>query len=187
MVQLTEDDTPWYNRGDLSEEERNAIRSYLENGEITNQYLRARKSLFSETLVSSENLDIFYLDQAIEKSQLHKNYQSYRGVSGEYGLKIMDNLLKGLTIISDPGYVSFTFDLSIAMDYANIFGVERIVFIIDCVPGEKALFIGGEESEILFPRDEKWQVFKVGQTTIWTPRITFIYLKRVICDKSNDI
>ncbi|HQA80888.1 MAG TPA: ADP-ribosyltransferase [Methanoregulaceae archaeon] len=184
METLSEEDIPWELREDLSDNEKRAIKDYLEEGIDINRCLRNPYGIQDPASFCSF---LFQLDKAITNSHLKNNYRVFRGVGGDYGSTIKANLTSGETVLNPEGYTSFSFDKIIALEYATQAGDDKILFIANCKEGENALFIGGDESEIIFPRGTRWMVTRMGVSRD-SPEVTFIYLERIIDNKNcNDV
>ena len=179
-----DDDIPWEIREDLSDIEKEAIKEYLDGGLDINRCLRNTYEIPDPAAFCSF---LFNLDKAITNSYLKRNYRVFRGIGGDYGTTINVRLSMGETVLDHDGYTSFSFDKIIALEYATQAGDNKIIFIAECKKGDNALFIGGEESEIIFPRGTRWMITRVG-TFRDSPEVTFIYLERIIDNKNcNDV
>jgi len=148
----------------------------LEYGEEINQALREPGGITN----SGDAATILNLEMAIARSRINTGYRLYRGVGGNYGTEILENLSRGRARIKTNEFSSFSYNRDRAYEYASLFGPESVVFITECSAGENTLFIGGDEEEIIFPRFQKWRITEAGISEILGTKTTFIYLERIL-------
>jgi len=87
-------------------------------------------------------------------------------------------VLNGVNVFKEFGYSSFTFDQSTAVRYALQCEDYRILYFYDSKIGERALFIGGRESEIVFPRKISWYIKEKRIIHYSDCTLTVIYLDK---------
>jgi hypothetical protein len=168
----------WDRRIDLSSQEKEAIRVYIEAGDYINSCLRGRTQIPKAFTPLFDRL-IQRLDSAITKSKIYRNCIIYRGISCEYVDELLEDIAQGRRELNDKAYLSFSEDPEIAKEFSSICKDRGVIFVVECQSGECALVIGGEESEIVFPRNMRWNIITTERKRCEDRSITFIYLEKI--------
>ena len=154
-----------------------AIREYIKNGRDINNVLRGSKPLDGSSTYTFFNT-VRILDKSINESRLKRTFRLFRGISGEYCQKLMEDIEKGTTSISDWGYASFSDDINVARNYALEKKPLGIIFVYESEVGEMALFVDEADCEILFPRKTKFVFIRIREEIIEGSKVIFIYVER---------
>lgn len=153
----------YLSRTDLTLEQKNSITEYKLNSSDFNGFLRKDDSiLFSNKKV----LDVIpHIDRAfeLELSRVPFELALFRGIPYDVAEKFVSNYA-----YLESGFVSTTFDLEQAYDYSKYFqesdchepspdGFVPILLVL-CNEGDKALYLGEWENEILLNRGLVWTI-----------------------------
>lgn len=171
------DDLPYGRRRDLTSSEIDTIKYYIDSGKEINSFLRGT-AYFEASLHVDLLRKAHIIDGIIKKSKLSKEYALFRGIYGAYAERVLDDVLNGINIFKEFGYSSFTFNNSIAMNIALQCEDYGIIYFYDSKIGESALFIGGRECEIVFPRKISWYIKEKRIIRYSNCTITVIYLDK---------
>ena len=179
----------WTRRRDLSAREIDAITEYMRAGTAINAFLRESVELPPDYRTEMRTF-VKTLDSVIYKSRIDRESiemlgklqgrerpHLYRGISGPYARKVLGAVQGGQDTIGDPGYPSFTGNLRTILDrLQSTAEKDAILFCTPCTSGETALFVGGEEFEVLYPRDTRWRI--LASEALPGRTIPCIYLSR---------
>ncbi|HNQ26028.1 MAG: ADP-ribosyltransferase exoenzyme [Euryarchaeota archaeon ADurb.BinA087] len=175
---------PWEDRDDLTPQEKEAVAFYLEYSSEVQYYLRHPRELSG--LEESPNFEalVHHLDNTICRSPISAGTLVYRGVRADYSKRLLFLLsidfaecndgFHSITpqIIRDLGFTSFT------MGAERLVSKKRedpkILLVHQTTSAENALFIGGEDAELLYPRAYPWLV--TGFTCSRRGRETMIFI-----------
>lgn len=140
---------------------------YLEFSPEVQHYLRNPRELAEGEEWPWFQALIHHLDTAISRSRALPGTLLYRGVrDGDFNRRILfllsadpgctDEVFHPITpqIIQDPGYTSFAGDAS-RIRVRSRDGL-RVLFVYRTGSADRALNLGGEDSELLFPRGAPW-------------------------------
>lgn len=179
----------------MDTDEKSAISHWIAFGFCINNYIRNHDFFeLLPSMVQHQIHDIIQsLDKIISKSvitfdqfqmivsfQKDPNPQLFRAIWGSYAKEITDKLDKKFSSIDpDPGFESWTANINIAKTkFINEKSRHNVIFITDCNVNEKALFLGTDAYEILFPRHTAWRIISHNVFEEDGRTITFIYVKK---------
>lgn len=151
--------------GKLTVQEQEAVDFFLEYRDTIQYLLRNPKNLEKEEEWSSFLVFLRNLDSALCKSSLDTNCLLFRGVGRNYAERLL--FLLDITarkgersgedftphIIQDPSYVTFSTRVE---DVLWKPGTSRLLFVYQGEPDDQARPLGGENPEVLFPRNARW-------------------------------
>jgi hypothetical protein len=153
------------NSVELTVQEQEAVDFFLEYRDTIQQFLRNPKDLEKEEEWASFLVFLRNLDSALCKSSLDTKCLLFRGVVGDYAERLL--FLLDITarkgersggdftphVIQDPSYVTFSTRVE---DVLWKPGTSRLLFAYQGEPDHQALPVGGENPEVLFPRNARW-------------------------------
>lgn len=167
---------PFTVRNDLTEEEKRALESYqdidspqhgwnlllpkgLKNKDcyVINNTLRSVSVRDSMDRHDRDIVDylILQIDSAIAKSDITEKVDVFRGLSDPSWLEYMD-VDSGFM---DDAYGSFTLDINVAAKFAGTNASNEKVFLVrELEKGNRAVYMGDKEEEMLIPRRRKYVV-----------------------------
>lgn len=158
---------PWQETGDLAPQEKEAVALYLGFSREVQHYLRHPRELADAEEWPWFQALVQHLDTAISRSHPPPGTLLYRGVrDGDFTRRILfllsvdpgctDGEFHPITpqIIQDPGYTSFAGEASRIPGRSGD-GL-RVLFVYRTGSPDRALYVGGKDSELLFPRGVSW-------------------------------
>ncbi len=157
---------PLEDRDDLTTQEKEAVAFYLEYSDEVQYYLRHPREL--NRLEESPHFEVLihHLDTTINRSSITPGTLVYRGVRADYSRRLLFLLsidpaecndgFHSITpqIIRDLGYTSFTTDADRLVSTKK--NNPKIVFVHQTTSPGNALYLGGEDAELLYPRAFPW-------------------------------
>ncbi|MDI6719717.1 MAG: hypothetical protein QMD46_08920 [Methanomicrobiales archaeon] len=160
----------WAERRDLSNREMDAIREWIRSGHGVNVYLRDPGQLPPEYRTGMRAY-VRALDSAIYRSRLDRESvdriravqggrapQVFRGMAGPDAGAVLERVRTGVERFRDAGYQPFTARRDVVTECIWSAAEPRVVFAVPCTVGETALYIGGSDHEVIFPRNTAWRV-----------------------------
>ncbi|PWR73851.1 ADP-ribosyltransferase family protein [Methanospirillum lacunae] len=153
----------YISRTDLSSKQKDSITQYKSNSTDYNVFLRNDDSIFQ---VNRTVYDIIAnIDRAfeLELSKIPFELELFRGIP----YSVAENIVSNYAYL-ESGFISTTFDLMEAYNYSKFFqnsqhhesspdGFIPILLIL-CEPGDKGIYLGNWEFEILLNRGQIWTV-----------------------------
>ena len=150
-------------RDDLTKEQKDSIFQYKLNSSDINTFLRKEGSILS---TDEKVLEIIpNIDNAFdsEHSKIPEDLFLFRGIPYDIAEEIIS-----YSAYMDSAYVSTTFDLELAYDYSKYFQDSNVhksspdgfipVLLILCDAGDRGIFLGDWECEILLQRAKVWTI-----------------------------
>jgi len=156
----------WEDRDDLTPQEKEAVAFYLEYSSEVQYYLRHPRELSG--LEESPNFEalVHHLDNTICRSPISAGTLVYRGVRADYSKRLLFLLsidpaecndgFHSITpqIIRDLGFTSFTTGAERLVSKKK--EDPRVLFVHQTTSTGNALYIGGKDAELLYPRGYPW-------------------------------
>lgn len=178
----------WDERDDLTPREKEAVALYLEySGEVQN-YLRHPRELAGREEWSWFQALIYHLDNAVDRSAVQPGDLIFRAVSDDFTRRLLfllsvdpvnciDEGFHSITphIIQDQGYTSFTKDAGRL--FVKSMKEARALFVYQTKSSDRALYLGGKDLELLYPRAFRWMTTGFDCITKGTMKQVFITLE----------
>lgn len=166
-----------------------SIQLWIAFGNWINLYHRNPGEITEESRLWVKNL-VSVLDTIIAKSVIPPEQLSaishdsnplfFRAVSGPYAKEIIDSVHAGVfSIEPNPNFESWTANIEAAK--RKITGGEspyNVIFISEYPNLEPAFYVGGEDYEILYPRNTSWRIITHSTRADHGKPISFVYVKR---------
>ncbi|HOW34520.1 MAG TPA: ADP-ribosyltransferase [Methanoregulaceae archaeon] len=153
-------------RDDLTPQEKEAVAFYLEYSNEVQYYLRHPRELSGLEESPHFQALVHHLDNTISRSSITPGNLVYRGVRADFSKRLLFLLsidpaecndgFHRITpqIIRDLGFTSFTTDAERLVSKKK--DDPKILFVHQTTPSGNALYIGGEDAELLYPRAYPW-------------------------------
>ena len=154
----------YQSRTDLTKEQKDSITAYKLNSSDYNEFLR--KDEYAILEINKQILDIIpNIDRAFESdlSRMPLDLELFRGIPYDVAEKIISNYA-----YLESGFVSTTFDLEEAYNYSKYFQDSQShesspdgfipILLILCDAGDKGIYLGDWENEILLNRGLIWTI-----------------------------
>ncbi len=180
----------WAARKDLSNRETEAILEWIRSGHGINAYIRDAGQLPPEYRTEMRAY-VRALDSAIYRSRLDRESvdriralqggsepQLFRGMAGPDAAAVLEIVRSGGERVEDAGYQPFTARMDVLTESIHRAAAPGLVFAAPCAVGETALYIGGSDCEVVYPRNTAWRIRSTEEASLGDRTVTLMRIGR---------